>query len=49
MMTAFASRRTLQNGLVDERQRFQIPIPPVLQKLVQTISKEVVSPDPPDR
>jgi hypothetical protein len=37
----------LARWLVAERQRFQIPIPPILQKVVQTISKEVVAPDSP--
>ena len=35
----------LARWLVNERQRLQIPIPPVLQKVVQTVSNEVVSTD----
>jgi hypothetical protein len=35
----------LARWLVDERQRLQVPIPLVLQKVVQTISNEVVSTD----
>jgi hypothetical protein len=35
----------LARWLVDERQRLQIPVPPVLQNVVQTVSNEVVSTD----
>jgi hypothetical protein len=37
----------LARWLVEERQRFQIPIPAVLQKVVETVMKEVASPDSP--
>jgi hypothetical protein len=37
----------LARWLVDERQRLQIPIPPVLQRVVLAVAKEVVSPDLP--
>lgn len=37
----------LARWLVEERQRLQIPIPAVLQKVVETVMKEVASPDSP--
>ncbi len=37
----------LARWLVEERQRLQIPIPAVLHKVVQKITKEVESPDSP--
>ena len=37
----------LARWLVEERQRLQIPIPAVLQKVVETVANEVVSPDSP--
>jgi len=33
--------------LIQERQRLQIPIPAVLQKVVEAVVKEVASPDSP--
>jgi hypothetical protein len=35
----------LARWLVEERQRLQIPIPAVLQKVVEAVVKEVASPD----
>jgi hypothetical protein len=35
----------LARWLVEERERLQIPVPPVLQKVVQTVSTEVALPD----
>jgi hypothetical protein len=35
----------LARWLVAERQRVQIPVPPVLQKVVQTVTEEVLSAD----
>jgi hypothetical protein len=35
----------LARWMVEERQRSQIPIPSVLQKVVEAVAKEVVSPD----
>jgi hypothetical protein len=37
----------LARWLIQERQRFQIPIPAVLQKVVEAVVKEVASPDSP--
>jgi hypothetical protein len=37
----------LARWLVEERQRLQIPIPTVLQKVVEAVEKEVASPDSP--
>jgi hypothetical protein len=37
----------LARWMVEERQRLQIPIPSVLQKVVEAVAKEVVSPDSP--
>jgi hypothetical protein len=37
----------LVRWLVEERQRSQIPIPAVLQKVVEAVVKEVASPDSP--
>ena len=37
----------LARWLIQERQRLQIPIPPVLQKVVEAVVKEVASPDSP--
>jgi hypothetical protein len=37
----------LARWLVEERQRFRIPIPTVLQKVVEAVTKEVASPDLP--
>ena len=37
----------LARWLVKERQHFQIPIPAVLQKVVEAVMKEVASPDSP--
>jgi hypothetical protein len=41
-MTAHLSR-----WLVEERQRFQIPIPAVLQKVVEAVMKKLASPHSP--
>lgn len=35
----------LARWLVEERERLQIPVPPVLQKVVQTVVTEVALPD----
>ena len=35
----------LARWLVEERQRLQIPIPAVLQKVVEAVAKEVALPD----
>ena len=35
----------LARWMVEERQRLQIPIPAVLQKVVEAVVKEVASPD----
>ena len=35
----------LARWLVDERLRLQLPVPPVLQKVVQAVSNKVVSTD----
>lgn len=35
----------LARWLVDERERLQIPVPPVLQKVVQTVLSEGARPD----
>jgi len=35
----------LARSLVEERQRLQTPIPAVLQRFVETVAKEEVSPD----
>jgi hypothetical protein len=37
----------LARWLIQERQRMEIPIPAVLQKVVEAVVKEVVSPDSP--
>lgn len=37
----------LARWLIEERQRFRIPIPAVLQKVVEAVVKEVASPDSP--
>jgi len=37
----------LARWLVEERQRLQIPIPAVLQKVVEAVVKEVAPPDSP--
>jgi hypothetical protein len=37
----------LARWLVEERKRFRIPIPTVLQNVVEAVMKEVVSPDSP--
>jgi hypothetical protein len=44
-MRACASRRTSQDVLVEKRQRFQTPLPAVLQKVVEAVVKEVASPE----
>jgi hypothetical protein len=37
----------LARWMVEERQRLQIPIPSVLQEVVEAVAKEVISPDSP--
>jgi hypothetical protein len=37
----------LARWLVEERRRLQIPIPAVLQKVVEAVMKDVASPDSP--